>query len=200
MNGSGRNDRSSRGRRPHVVGVSGSRRDGSYTRRALEEALSGADAAGGSTALLDLAELDIPVFDPDVGAAGDSEVVRRSLREADAVVLGTPMYHGSYSGALKNALDHCGFEEFEDTTVGLLAVSGGPFPTAALDHLRTVCGSLRAWVLPHRAAIPRADNAFDEDALAEEALRARVRTLGEQAVEYARIDPARARAAVRQEA
>jgi len=28
------------------------------------------------------------------------------------------MYHGSYSSTLKTALDYCGFEEFEDKTVG----------------------------------------------------------------------------------
>jgi hypothetical protein len=51
------------------------------------------------------------------------------------------------------ALDYCGFDEFEDTTVGLLAVAGGSFPVSALDHLRTVCRAVNAWVLPHQAAI-----------------------------------------------
>ena len=32
---------------------------------------------------------------------------------AVAVVLGTPMYHGSYASALKTALDYCGFDEFK---------------------------------------------------------------------------------------
>ena len=194
MNAHGHTSRSSEEARPHVVAVCGSRREGSYTRRALQETLAGGEAAGGTTELLDLAEIKLPPLDPDVDVAGDGEVVRRTIREADAVILGTPMYHGSYSGTLKNALDYCGFDEFENTTVGLLVVSGGPFPTPALDHLRAVCRSLHAWVLPNQAAIPQARTAFDDDGFIDEDLRERVRTLGIRAVEYAAIEPVDTRA------
>lgn len=180
---------STRPDRPHVVAIAGSRREDSYTRRALREALSAVEEAGGTTDLVDLATVDLPPLNPDVEAAGDGEAVARRIREADAVILGTPMYHGSYSGVLKNALDYCSFDEFEGKIVGLLAVSGGPFPTAALDHLRVVCRALNAWVLPHQAAVPRAQTVFDADGFTDDALRERVRTLGERVVEYARIDP-----------
>jgi NAD(P)H-dependent FMN reductase len=150
--------------------------------------------------LLDLADVHLPLLDPDVNDAGDSDVVRRPIRNADAVILGTPMYHGSYSGVLKNALDYCGFDEFENTTVGLLVVSGGPFPTPALDHLRVVCRSLNAWALPHQAAIPQAHSVFDENGFTDEDLRERVRTLGARAVEYAAIEPSHVPEAHRQEA
>jgi NAD(P)H-dependent FMN reductase len=161
--------------------------------------LSAAEAAGGTTELLDLAEVDLPPLDPDSDAAGDSELVRQTIREADAVILGTPMYHGSYSGVLKNALDYCGFDEFEDTTIGLLVISGGPFPTPALTHLRDVCRSLNAWVLPYQAAVPQARNALDEHGFTDESLRERVRTLGIRAVEYATIEPSPIRVAQCQE-
>ncbi|USZ73488.1 NADPH-dependent FMN reductase [Natronosalvus halobius] len=182
----------SRGKtRPHVVAVSGSRRAGSYTRRALREALFGSEAAGGTTELLDLADLQLPPLGPSTDPPRDSETVRRTIREADAVILGTSMYHGSYSGVLKNALDYCGFDEFEDATIGLLVVSGGPFPTPAFGHLRAVCRSLNAWVLPHQAALPRARTVFDESGFTDDDLRDRVRTLGKCAVEYATIEPGR---------
>lgn len=199
MRSVGRASRSSGAVQPHVVAVCGSRREGSYTRRALEEALSGVEATGGTTELLDLAELHLPPLDPDVDVAGDSDAVQRTIREADAVILGTPMYHGSYSGVLKNALDYCGFDEFENTTVGLLVVSGGPFPTPALDHLRVVCRSLHAWVLPYQAAIPQARTVFDDNGFTDKELQERIRMLGIRAVEYASIEPAEARAVQRQE-
>ncbi|WP_336346013.1 NADPH-dependent FMN reductase [Halalkalicoccus ordinarius] len=191
--------RSSAEVRPHIVAVSGSRREGSHSRRVLQEALSGAEAAGGTTELLDLAETHLPPLDPDVNTAGDGDAVRRTLRGADAVILGTPMYHGSYSGVLKNALDYCGFDEFENTTVGLLVVSGGPFPMPALTHLRDVCRSLNAWVLPYQAAVPQAQTVFDENGFTDENLRERVRTLGTRAVEYAIIEPNHDRAVQCQE-
>jgi NAD(P)H-dependent FMN reductase len=174
---------------PHVVAVSGSRREGSYTYRALREACYSVEETGGTAEVLDLGEVDLPPLNPDRDDVADSEAIARRIREADGIILGTPMYHGSYSGVLKNALDYCGFEEFEDTTVGLLVVSGGPFPTTALDHLRSVCRALNAWVLPHQAAVPRAHTAFDGDEFTDDDLRERVRILGERIVQYASIAP-----------
>jgi len=77
--------------------------------------------------------------------------------------------------------------------VGLLAVAGGGFPITALEHLRTVCRALNAWVVPHQAAIPRASAAFEGDAddwrFVDESVADRVAVLGERAVEYATIEP-----------
>jgi NAD(P)H-dependent FMN reductase len=175
---------------PHVVAVCGSLREASRTRRALAEALDGAREAGATTDLLDLREFELPMYDPDVDDQGDGPDLRARIRDADAVILGTPMYHGSYSNAVKNALDYCGFDEFEGKTVGLLAVSGGSFPVTALEHLRSVCRALDAWVLPHQAAVPRASSAIDADGtFADEGLAERVRVLGRRAVQYAGIEP-----------
>ena len=175
--------------RTHLVGVSGSLRNESYARRALTRALDAAEGAGATTELLDLREYDLPVFDPDRDDTADAARLTEAIGEGDAVVLATPVYHGSYSSPLKLALDYCGFDEFEDTTVGLLAVAGGGFPVTALDHLRSVCRAVNAWVLPHQAAIPRARNNFEDGQLVDDDIAARVDTLGERAVEFAHIEP-----------
>jgi NAD(P)H-dependent FMN reductase len=173
----------------NVVAVCGSLRERSYTKLALERALDGVSEAGGTGEMLDLREYDLPVFDADEDRQGDSAVVARRIREADALLLGTPVYHGSYSGVLKNALDHCGFDEFDGKTVGLLAVAGGGFPVTALEHLRSVCRALNAWVLPHQAALPNVSSRFDGGELVDEGLEKRVHVLGRRVVEYARIEP-----------
>lgn len=173
----------------HVVALCGSLRDTSYTRGALSRALEGVRAAGGTGAVIDLREYDLPPLDPDREAQADSDAVVRRVREADAVLLGTPMYHGSYSGVLKNAVDHCGFDEFEGKTVGLLAVAGGGFPVTALDHLRSVCRALNAWVLPHQVAVPNAASQFEGGEIADDRLDDRVLALGRRVVEYAHIEP-----------
>ena len=175
--------------RTHLVGVSGSLRNESYARRALTRALDAAEDAGATTELLDLREYDLPVFDPDRDDTADAARLTEAVREGDTVVLATPVYHGSYSSPLKLALDYCGFDEFEDTTVGLLAVAGGGFPVTALDHLRSVCRAVNAWVLPHQVAIPRARNNFEDGRLVDDDIAARVDTLGERAVEFAHIEP-----------
>ena len=175
--------------RTTVVGICGSLREGSYTRQSLRVALAAAAAAGGDTELLDLREWDLPVFDPDAEDAGDAAAFREQIRGADSVLLGTPVYHGSFSTPLKNALDYCGFDEFENKTVGLLCVAGGSFPVTALEHLRSVGRSLDCWVIPHQAAVPRAASAFEDGRLVDEQVRERIETLGREAVQYAGIEP-----------
>ena len=59
----------------------------------------------------------------------------------------------------------------------------------ALEHLRSVCRSLNAWVIPHQAAIPKARNAFEDETLTDETIAERVDTLGREAVQYANIEP-----------
>jgi len=176
---------------PRVAALCGSLRDDSYTRVALTAALAAAADTGAATTLLDLREYDLPRYDPDRQTPPAADRLRGELRAADSVLLGTPMYHGSYASPLKNALDYAGFDEFEHTTVGLLAVSGGSFPVPALDQLRTVCRAVNAWVIPHQVAIPDARSAFDDagEGLADEDLAERVAVLGERAVEYASIEP-----------
>ncbi len=175
----------------HVLAICGSLREHSYTRLGLERALEAAESSGVSTELLDLREWELPLFDADIETAdaGDAAEFAARVRAADAIILGSPMYHGSYSSPLKTALDYCGFDEFADKTVGLLAVSGGAFPVTALDHMRSVCRALNAWVLPHEAAIARPQSAFDGTEFADERLEERVATLGRRVVQYANIEP-----------
>ncbi|MFB6096235.1 MAG: NADPH-dependent FMN reductase [Haloferacaceae archaeon] len=171
----------------HVVAICGSLRDESRCRLALDHALRGVEEAGGTGEVLDLRTYDLPLFDGGAQEAGDAPELTRRVRGADAIVLGTPVYHGSYSSVLKTALDYCGFDEFESKTVGLLAVAGGQFPVTALEHLRSVCRALDAWVLPHETAIPRAGSAFEDGEFVDEKLEHRTVTLGRRVVEYATV-------------
>jgi NAD(P)H-dependent FMN reductase len=174
---------------PHVVALCGSLREKSHTRTALERALDAAENRGATTGLIDLRELDLPVYDADDGEVGDAPELTRRVRAADAIVLGTPMYHGSYSSPLKTALDYCGFDEFENRTVGLMAVAGGSFPITALDHLRSVCRALDAWVLPYQAAVPNASSKIEDGEFVDSGIEERVAVLGRRTVEYATIEP-----------
>jgi NAD(P)H-dependent FMN reductase len=171
----------------HVVGLVGSLADDSTTRIAVDRALDAATAAGATTELLDLREWDLPVFDADAPDAGDAPELRRRLRAADAVLLGTPMYHGSYASPLKTALDYSGFDEFADTTVGLLAVAGGGFPLPALEHLRETMRALDAWTLPTQVAVPNSHAATADGRLADEDIEERVAELGHALVTYANV-------------
>ena len=173
-----------------VAAVVGSLREESYTRLACERALEAAGQYSGvRTDCVDLRDLELPVFDADAKDAGDAGALRERVRAADSVVLGTPVYHASYSSATKNALDYCGFDEFDNTTVGLLCVAGGSFPTTTLDHLRSVGRGLNAWVVPHQVAVPNVSAHFEDGRVADDRLAERIDVLGRRMVEYATIEP-----------
>jgi NAD(P)H-dependent FMN reductase len=170
---------------PDVVAICGSLRDESTTRASLRHALGAASRAGGDPELLDLRYVDLPVFDADRRDRGDGPELRDRVARADGVILGTPVYHGTVASPLKNALDYCGRDEFEDTTVGLLATAGGPFPAGARAHLREVGRYLRATVLSHPVAIPEAYQAVSDGDLVDDDLAERTADLGRQVARYA---------------
>ncbi|MFC6989521.1 NADPH-dependent FMN reductase [Haloplanus sp. GCM10025708] len=174
--------------RTHVVAICGSSADDSTTRTSLERVLDSARERGVETTLVDVREWDLPTFDPDARDAGDAPELRETVASADAIVLGTPMYHGSYSSTLKTALDYCRTEEFEGKTVGLLAVAGGDFPTPAVEHLRAVCRTLRAWTLPRQVVVPSAYEQFENGEFRDADIADRVAELGRDLVEYAGVD------------
>lgn len=175
-----------------VAALCGSLRKGSYTASALKLALEGSKRFGATTSFLDLKNYDLP-FHPGLPEAGrDNEAVRRlraDVKAADGLILGTPEYHGSYSGVLKNALDFLTFEEMEGKMMGLVGVSGGAMGAFdAMNGLRSVGRALHAWVIPSQTAIPQAWNVFDEAGkIRDVALAKRVGDVGYEVARFAHL-------------
>ncbi|QIO21995.1 NADPH-dependent FMN reductase [Haloarcula sp. JP-L23] len=172
---------------PGVVAICGSLRDSSRTRIALKEALAASEEAGATTELVDLRNYELPSLNAVDTDVPDAKKLRETVDQADSVLLGTPNYHGSYSGALKNALDYCSRDEFEGTTVGLLEVAAGEFPGSALIHLRTVSRTLRAWALPNEVAIPDSSSVVDENRIKDSGISERTHRLGRELALYAGV-------------
>lgn len=149
---------------PTIVGLVGSERRESLTEITVETVGDGVRELGAEFELLSLADYDFPPLQVGSETPEDASEVVRKIRNSDGLILATPVYHGSFSGSLKCAIDYCSFDEFEGKTVGLVAVAGGSFPTSALMHMRTVCRSLNSWVLPMELAIPNSsDNINQQD-------------------------------------
>lgn len=173
-----------------VVAICGSLREDSKTRVVLREALAAAQRHSADTELVDLREYHLPVYGRDDAGndAGDAPELRRVVDGADGIVLGTPIYHGSYSSPLKTALDYCGSDEFAGKTVGLVAVAGGGFPSKGLEHLRNVSRHVNAWVLPREVGVPDSSSTVGEAGITDETIARRVRELGKEVVLYAGIE------------
>lgn len=173
-----------------VAGICGSLRKGSYTRMAVSVALRGAAEAGARTHLVDLVEFGLGFAGVDGGPEPEGVAAMRSaVKEADGIILGTPEYHGSFSGVLKNALDLMGFAEFEGKMVGLVGVSGGKMGAFdALNSLRNIGRALHAWVVPEQASVPEAWSAFDgSGGMKNKDLEERLLTVGRQVARFARL-------------
>jgi len=84
-----------------VVGFNGSPREGSNTGIMIEEILNGASEAGASTELFNLNEMNIAPCkacmhckenNGECGTDDDMQIVYSHIREADAFILGSPVY------------------------------------------------------------------------------------------------------------
>lgn len=173
-----------------VAGICGSLREDSYTRMALNIALMGAKDAGAKIELLDLRKYELPLMDgrkDETTFPEDVFKLRDEVQRADGIILGTPEYHGGYSGALKNALDLMGFDEFQGKMIGLLGVAGGSMGAVnSLNGLHTIGRTLRAWVVPFQVSIASAFDAFDKEGnLKNRTLEQRVKQLGEKVTRFA---------------
>jgi NAD(P)H-dependent FMN reductase len=125
-------------------------------RRALE-------TAGARTTLWNVREHPLPIADPRYQGnetANPHPVVAELVRaasEADGFVFGSPVYHNSYSGALKNALDNLGPAQFRRKPVALVSNGGGMRSVQPLDHLRIVIRALSAFGTPTHVATTGSD-------------------------------------------
>lgn len=172
-----------------VVAIGGSLRPDSYTTMALRIALEGAAEKAAATCLLNLRDFDL-AFAGLADSDGHPGVLRlrEQVKAAHGILLGTPEYHGSFSGVLKNALDLMGFEEFEGKMIGLVGVSAGRMGAFdALNTLRNVGRALHAWVVPEQVSIPEAMKVFDSGEIKDRETVQRLRHLGGSVAEFARL-------------
>jgi multimeric flavodoxin WrbA len=94
-----------------IIGLSCSPRKGKTTAAALQVCLDAAKAAGPNveTELVELAGLNIPVFDPAAPGSADFEKVAAKLTDPKVagILVGTPVYFSGMSSLCKAFLDQC---------------------------------------------------------------------------------------------
>jgi FMN reductase len=171
----------------------------------LRVALDGAADAGAETTLLDLRELDLPMYNPDderTTPAGDRLI--EACHGADGMLWSSPMYQGTISGAFKNALDWLhvlGSREppfLHDEVIGLISAAGGTHGLQAINTMEFATRALRGWAVPYVVPVPVAARVFDADGQVQDAgIEQQLRLLGAEVVRVAErftADPALHRA------
>jgi FMN reductase len=179
---------------PLVVGLGGTLRANSSTERALRHCLDAVARQGGRTRMFAGPDLDLPMYAPHQleRTPGALELVA-ALRDADAVVVGSPGYHGAISGLVKNALDY--IEDLredprvylDNTPWGCISCAyGWQAAVGTLGQLRSIGHALRAWPTPLGVAINSAEKIWDETgALVDEPVRNQLDMLAGQLLTFA---------------
>lgn len=132
----------------NVLAVVGSLHRDSVTRAVIQHVSDKLNDLGCSVDVLDFEKEPLALYNPDVAheLPGYAELQAR-VERADVIVLGTPDYHGSVSGATKNFLDHF-WREFAGKLFATVVASHEKGLTVT-DQLRTVARQCYAWSLPY---------------------------------------------------
>src|SRR5579872_4400261 len=98
-----------------ILGICGSMKPDSATAFVIKNALSAAKESGAEIQFYDISEHPLPFFDDrdDESTYPPNVHEFRSLvKNSQGIIIGTPEYHNSFTGSLKNALDFCSSKEF----------------------------------------------------------------------------------------
>lgn len=141
----------------NLVGLSGSLRKDSIHTVLLHEAASYVQGR----ATMTIAPIDLPLYNEDIDDTVDAAHVtpdsvtrfKRGIEEADGLIIASPEYNHSVSGALKNAIDWASRPAFDSPLKGkpvaILSASPGPVGGArGQAHLRVILASTLSHVFP----------------------------------------------------
>jgi FMN reductase len=172
----------------NVVGVCGSQSRPSRTSALVTAVLD---------AIQELEAVDIHLYDlADVGPglfvassfdrlnAQGREIIE-DIEGADLIVVGTPVYRGSYTGAFKHVFDLVRHDRLRGTPIILTATGGNLTHSLVTEHeLRPLFGFFGALSLP--TALYATESDFNNYALASDAMKHRVALAAKEAIDVLR--------------
>ncbi len=111
---------------------------------------------------------------------------------ADGLLWSSPLYQGTISGALKNALDWLhllGHREppyLHDKVMGLISAAGGTQGLQAINTMEFAVRALRGWAVPYVVPVASAARVFDPSGrIRDESIELQLATLGGEVVRVA---------------
>src|SRR5229473_4710474 len=105
---------------------------------------------------------------PFPGVNGNAEGTKRlqeEVKNATAVVLATPEYHGSFSSVMKLVIENLGFPSvLAGKPVALMGVAAGMIGAIkSLEHLRGVVSHIGGQALPLPTSVANVQSVFDQN-------------------------------------
>lgn len=139
-----------------VVAIGGTQRPNSSTEKILRQVAAKIEEHGAECEIFAGECLEIPLFSPKTNDRCTGIVsLLEAVRRADGIILASPGYHGTISGAVKNVIDY--LEDLaadarpylDGRPVGCIATGAGwQGANQTLTALRAVTHSLRGWPTP----------------------------------------------------
>ena len=134
-----------------IVGLSGSI-VGSKTRTAMNITVNKITENYPETdvTLIDLADYDVQFSDGRnyLDYEGDTKYVVQTLMEADAIIIGTPVFQASIPATLKNIFDLLPENAFRDKVVSMIVTAGSSkHYLIAEQHLKPILAYMKAQIV-----------------------------------------------------
>lgn len=145
-----------------ILGIGGTTSERSWSLVPLDTALERASAAGADVVRATIYELDLPMFRTDWKLEQYPPTLPwllDQIRQADGIIICSPTYHGTMSGAIKNLLDMLIFLGWDKPAylggkpVALMAY-GGMTSMGVLSGLTQVVRGLKGITVPTHIAVP----------------------------------------------
>jgi NAD(P)H-dependent FMN reductase len=168
-----------------IMAVAGSLQQNSVTRTVIQNVAEQLRASGCEVDLLDFQKEPLALYNPDTARELPGyTALQARVERADVFVLGTPDYHGSLSGAMKNFLDHF-WREFAGKLIVTIVASHEKGLTVT-DQLRTIARQCYAWCLPYGVSFTEELDVKDGQ-IASETFRQRLEMLVRDARIYGEL-------------
>lgn len=180
-------------KKPRILALTGSLRKNSYSERIVKTAARGAERAGAEVNYIDLLDYPLPLYNHDEagkdGFSRNAAELQKLLAQHDGLLVASPEYNGSLTGALKNAIDWASRANdeykmgavFKGKFAAIMTQSPGAFGgIRCLGHLRDVLTVLLVNVLPTQIAVGKVHEMFDGDAaeMTDEKMKKTLEDLG----------------------
>ncbi|MEK6255464.1 MAG: NAD(P)H-dependent oxidoreductase [Gemmatimonadales bacterium] len=146
-----------------VAVILGSVRPGNYTGKAAALVVDELRSRNVHVDVIDPSSMQLPL--PGVGTSPDAEKMADIVRDATALVICTPEYHGGLSSVTKLVIENMGFPSaMAGKPVALLGVAAGRIGAIkSLEMLRSICSHVGCLVLPGPVSVANVQKEFDAD-------------------------------------
>ena len=162
--------------KPKILAFAGSARDGSFNKKLVKIAATGATEAGADVTVIDLRDFSMPLYDGDLekgeGLPPNARKIKDLMLSNHGFLISSPEYNSSITPLFKNTIDWASRQSegesplacFQGKVAGIMAASpGGLGGLRGLVHVRSILENIGVIVIPNQIAMSKAHENFNTD-------------------------------------